>query len=516
MALTTGTVWEFRSTATASMVNGGGFNPASAGTDYSLQDAAQLTNTDLTTSGAGSTTITSAGGGFTAAMVGNIVHITAGTNFQADWYEIASFTNANNVVLDRTPSSGAAGSVGTFYVGGALSLNSALDDAFFEAIPAASIIWMKSGAYTQGQAISVASTTSTSTNTSFVNGYLTTRGDGPTGTNRPSITQGANAWVNGQYINFSNIIFTGTAALMITTGVGSKYVNCKFTNTSVTGSRVCIAASAEACLIFCESVSQNGDALNCTNNGDKIYGCYLHDSNRGMICSASRMILSHSLIANNKTTGISLDSTTGSYSILNNTFYGSEAKIANGLLTSVNVIDTIVFNNIFYGLTTAINFNALRGSNIGDYNDFFNNTADVTNFTKGIHSLAINPNFVSASQVTGSTATTAASVLTQSGGDFSTVTDNISYLRVTSGTGVTTGIYLITSHTATTLTTNNALGTSSGGDVVYTVTVNNNFTPGAALKASAFPGLYGTQTTSYLMVGSVQRQEPTLASTFGG
>ncbi len=41
MALPATTVWEVRSSATASNVNGGAFDSAGTGTDYSQQDAAQ-------------------------------------------------------------------------------------------------------------------------------------------------------------------------------------------------------------------------------------------------------------------------------------------------------------------------------------------------------------------------------------------------------------------------------------------------------------------------------------------
>jgi hypothetical protein len=87
------------------------------------------------------------------------------------------------------------------------------------------------------------------------------------------------------------------------------------------------------------------------------------------------------------------------------------------------------------------------------------------------------------------------------------VADGVDLLRVVSGTGVTVGIYLITAHTATTLTVNNPLGTSSGGDVVWVVTTGHNFGIGTNLKALGFPGTFGTESTSYLDIGAVQRQE---------
>jgi hypothetical protein len=101
--------------------NGGGFDSAiaGAGVNYCDQASPQLSLTDLATSGAGSTTLTSATGGFTDAMIGNAVRISTGTNFQGGWYFITAYTNTNTVTVDRTPTSGGSGSVGVGRVGGA-------------------------------------------------------------------------------------------------------------------------------------------------------------------------------------------------------------------------------------------------------------------------------------------------------------------------------------------------------------------------------------------------------------
>lgn len=110
MALATGTVIEIRTTG--SDTNGGGFNPASAGTDYSQQAAAQLSVTDAACSG--TTTLTSATGGFTSAMVGNVLYL----NTPDDWYQITAYTNTNTVTLDRA---GPTETGMTCNVGGALA-----------------------------------------------------------------------------------------------------------------------------------------------------------------------------------------------------------------------------------------------------------------------------------------------------------------------------------------------------------------------------------------------------------
>lgn len=103
--------------------NGGGYDPgiAGAGTEYTDQAAARLTLTDLATPSAGSTTLTSAAGGFASDMVGNAVKITAGTNFTTGYYFVTGFTDPNTVTLDRSPTPSLAGSAGSGKLGGAFA-----------------------------------------------------------------------------------------------------------------------------------------------------------------------------------------------------------------------------------------------------------------------------------------------------------------------------------------------------------------------------------------------------------
>ena len=117
MALPANTHWRVRVGGNA--LNGGGFCPGGAGTDYSDSDTPILSLTDLATTGT-VTTVTSATGGFTAAMVDNILRIASGTNSIPAYYRIVTFTDANTVELDRTPASGAmSGGVGR--IGGAFA-----------------------------------------------------------------------------------------------------------------------------------------------------------------------------------------------------------------------------------------------------------------------------------------------------------------------------------------------------------------------------------------------------------
>src|SRR5690242_15560411 len=111
MAIGNTTCWRVR--AGGSNTNGGGFDPAisGAGTDYTDQDAAQLSLTDIVTNG--TTTVTSVTGGFTSAMIGNCLRIT-GDNY----YFITARSSTNSITVDRATGT-ASGQTG--HVGGAFA-----------------------------------------------------------------------------------------------------------------------------------------------------------------------------------------------------------------------------------------------------------------------------------------------------------------------------------------------------------------------------------------------------------
>lgn len=490
------------------------------GVDYSQATAAIVNGlTDFNAVGA-STTLTSATAGFTPVMVGNMFHqTTTGTGAfgVVGWYEIATYVNATTVTLDRTPNSGTASVNTTGYVGGALGLNSTLDDAWTEVLIGGNFAYIKLGSYTFGQAVAVAATSATFTNPIFFEGFNAVRGDAPTGANRPSINQAANAVTLASYMMLANLITTGTPSNGINTGIGTMIRNCKGTNTATGLARIAYSMQTGGSVINCEIVSQLGPAITTTTNRVLVEGCYIHDSDIGINGTGASLIAVNNIIEGCRTNGIALTNTaTGAAYIGNNTIYGAEGKIGVGILINVSVPNSTFINNIFYGLTTGISQTTTQSMAImGGYNSFFNNTTNATNYNLDSTDLTTNPGFIGATQITGSTATTSGSVLTQSGGDFSTVTNNVDYVRVVSGTGVTVGIYLITSHSGTTLTTNNALGTSSGGDVVYVVGTGHNFAIGTALKAAGFPGVFsGSETTGYIDIGGVQRQEASAGGSY--
>jgi len=191
MTLSSTVVWEVR--VSGSDVNGGAYKSDAGTVDYSLQDAAQLAVTDAVTNG--TTTITSATGGFTDAMVGNLIYITGGTgSIAAERYEIATRSDTNTITVDRSTGL-TTGTGATLNVGGALGSPGELSAAISTQGVADMKAWAKSGAYALTTAtLNVSggapdfSAGSMNNKRFYLSGYQTTRGDLAA---QPSITAGA-------------------------------------------------------------------------------------------------------------------------------------------------------------------------------------------------------------------------------------------------------------------------------------------------------------------------------------
>lgn len=494
--------------------------------DYSQSTAAKINGVaDFNAVGA-STTLTSATAGFTPVMVGNLFHqTTTGTGAfgVVGWYEIVSYTNATTVVLDRTPNSGTASVNTTGYVGGAMSMNSTLDDALFESFSGTNgtggmHVFLKNGTFSTAQGISLTIGIGGTTAPIVLEGYNTIRGDSPTGTNRPTFNNGANAVTLNNYFDIYNIIFTGTTATLMTAAAGNKFFNCKMTNTSTTAARNAHTAGTGSYLQNCELISYRGTGIILSTVNSAVMGCYLHDSNIGVIINATGGVgtFVHCIIADNVTAALNTGAAvTAGFNVINCTLYGAENKLGIGGQFIADTSAFRVVNSIIYGFATGMAPAGAQTVMIDMYNTYFNNTADVSNFQKATTSIALNPNFTNMTQMTGTGATSSTNVLTDAGANFSTVTDNVDFVYLSAGTGTGIGLakYLITAHTTTTLTVSSIITSSgSGSAIAYQITLGHNFGVGPNMKAKAFPGMFDTiSTTGYLDIGAVQRQEPTVA-----
>ena len=516
-ALPATAVINIRPGATAGNLNGGGFNSARSGTDYSLQDAAQLHGTDGTSTA--STTFNSVAGTFTDAMKGNYLHLISATGADevVGWYEIVSVTDANNVVLDRT--SGTY-TVGDFYVGGAVSLETtgaAGDDDLFEIAVTGNTFAIQSGTYTMGEVVAI-SVVGGPTSPIIIRGYTTTPGDACAGTSRPLLDCAANGFTLGTAWDVYNVRWSITTSTGFNSGAGSKIINCKGVNPSTTAGRPATTLNSDSVYLNSEFVSYRGNGIVTSTLIGGVINCWIHDCDVGFNTGATGdgIVLQGNIIESCVTAAVRFTGgMTGATLIHGNTLFGSVNTTGIGISLATGCTDIRVMNNNITGFATGVSHADANTIGYDDFNNYQNNDADVNNaanWQKGANDSAVAPSFTSVGQVTGATATTGASnTLTQSGATFQTsgVTAGRDYIYIVSGTGVTAGIYGILSvDSETQLTTDITLAADATADKVFQITTGHNFAVGAALKALAGPGAFqGGYSTSYTDPGAVQRQE---------
>lgn len=246
MAISENCVWEVRTTGAAA--NGGGFVTGASGVDYSQQDAAQATYTDLVL--ATTTTLSSVARPFVANDVGNILNITGGTGFTQGRYEITA-VNAGVATVDR-----AAGTLSS--TGGQATLGGAVS---YPTIPLTAIagnsdttIWIRQGTYTMSvdsyNVVNGKINSQTSpTAQVFISGYGTTRGD------------------------------DGIATIDVTTAMGSTDEHFVLGNDKSMLRNVHMISSNSA---------SNGRHLVIRGNGSFVIGCSFDDAVLGILLYSTR------------------------------------------------------------------------------------------------------------------------------------------------------------------------------------------------------------------------------------
>lgn len=491
-------------------------SPASKtyGVDYSQVATDSSTVTDLASVG-GTSVVTSISNPWTKASVGNYIHITnSGTAAHCfiGWYEIVSESLVSSVTLDRTPNDGTTCAAATAQTGGSLDLGGALQSSFLNQIVGGNMVFIHSGTYLVGGTTTGSGTGASATTPAYFIGYNSIRGDNPLpNSSKPLINGQSTSTTFAQAQQLAYLNFTSSGTITVTTGANGSVQNCRFMNGSSTAGRTALNIGGSSTADSIEVVSQNGIAISQSANVS-INGSYIHDSQTCLSIGATGgQSITNSLLAS-CIIGINTTNANSALNAVGNTIYSAESSTNTAIIILNGNTKFFLKNNIFYGWNQAVTqATAQQGANIGLCNDFFNNTTNASNYTLAQSDLFLNPQFTSAGQLTGTTATSATNVLTDSGANFNgNVTDGIDYLHVVTGAGATAGNYLITSHTNTTLTVNNTIGTSSGGNLVYSVPNKHNYGVGTNMKATACPGLFpGGLTQSYLDDGGVQRQEPT-------
>lgn len=350
-AINAATVWQ--SWSTGHIHNGGGFYDATPGTsvDYSQQDTAQLTLTDLACT-SGSTTLTSATGGFTQAMEGNTIKIASGTNAAVDWYQIpmGGYVSSNQVTIDRTCASGGDMSSATGRLGGAIQLgNTAVDNEFWNRLANGNTVYRR-GDWTLSESVNASGRDAVATAPITVIGCDSSGGTTPTGGDRPACTDGAADlfFYVGDYWHVRNFEFTGSSTAVLSCGsnYGNIIENCGIVNDSATAGRDALVTGINCTVVNCELVSTAGEAVFQGGASGRFVGCHIHDSVTGIdFTNTANLTVLNSLIAD-CTTGILLG--TGANPVIAGCTIRGCATGYSGTTFGV-----LLVNNIIAGSSTA-------------------------------------------------------------------------------------------------------------------------------------------------------------------
>jgi hypothetical protein len=386
--------------------NGGGFvddtGTYPSQVDYSQQATAQLSITDGA-SVDGSAVLTSVTGGFTAAMEGNIVCISAGTNHILGFYEIVTYTDTNTVTLDRDCATGGNMSAATCKVGGAWNFDqSSMYSTFLSSStlvvgPNGSNpkIYIKAGSYTLLADFSITFFSSSASQSRFA-GYQTAYDDNPTGTNRPLIDCDTFFFADsGGYSQYENLRFTGTDTTYVVREAGdyAKWINCYFESTATSAYAFSNSGGNDTRFHGCEFTGGTSACLYSASSGStpRLYGCYIHDGVTGLSSGSGGFTAVGSIFDTLSLQGIVIAGT--SQAVNNCVFYNCGTGISAGnafLLTTIN--------NIFHTCTTGITFNQpYAGYFSVSHNCWYNNGTDIggagTAFYIGAYDIEADPLF---------------------------------------------------------------------------------------------------------------------------
>lgn len=393
MALTAAQQWWVR--VAGNVLNGAGYDAtiSGAGTNYADQDSPQLSLTDFATSGAGSSTLTSATGGFTSQMIGNVIRIASGTNFTAGYYAVTSYTNTNTVGLDRSPTPGGAGSGGTGRLGGA-----AADlIASFGSDPAPTItsplvngntVWVRGSGVDDQSTPDYSYSGYKAMPNASASARITIRGYN----GKPCFGMTASSWYDGSHYS---------------------WVDLKWKVASAIGDKLVYSGHFRNCIIDQGGADQqgpNGSFLGCLikNTGStaagtnyagrgSFIGCAVHDI-RGYIEVEDYAVFYSNVIDSPKHTSYAVlftgsDTSVKARPVASNTVYGATGDgmrfSSAAALSALAVLNNILVSNGGYGLNV-VGGSADAVAAMADYNAFYNNTSGArNNLSAGTHDVTL-------------------------------------------------------------------------------------------------------------------------------
>ena len=407
MAIGASTVWRVR--VGGSDLNGAGFDStvSGAGTDYTQQDSPQLSLTDLTSTN--STTITSATGGFTSAMIGNLLRISSGTGATTGYYVVTTRVDTNTITVDRVSGTYTAG-VGRIG-GGAATLARILTvgNATGDKVVPGNVIYVRGAGSDDPTSADYTYTASIAPVSGTIAAYVKIIGENGRprfdGSGQTLFLAGfdkTHVWLENLMVKSGNdggvyfrVVDIATDCVLKnvvchtndldcdfvrTYGYGARFISCKFTShetspTTRSGrAAIKVLTASSASVKGCTFIRCGGNGVLCQAQvglwADRniIIGCKQH----GVLLEATTNTNFMSQIFGNVIDGNTLDginiadgSTLSLFQIISNLITNHSQASRYGIRV---VSGTVAANDLF---------------KIEDYNGFYGNTTDVGGISKG-------------------------------------------------------------------------------------------------------------------------------------
>ena len=283
--------------------------------------------TDATFSGAGTAAIGNTSAVFTPVMIGNGLHITAGTGATVGWYTLTGYTSTTAMNINVSPGTG---TLWTAYVGGAINLIDTINSAVAGLGPVAGNQIFLSGSFSQTNTVTWANIGTAAAPLLF-QGYVTYWSDANTNFSRANgsgaisttgmplltLTSSKNFTFNAGYNIFDWLNITGTASTYIVEGTGS--------------------FMATRCVI----TSSNTGGITVTPGGGVIFNCDILETGAtgtspGLALTTSGGPIVGNRIVISSPTGIGLTMTLGGPCIVGNQFIGPGKATATAGSAGIN------------------------------------------------------------------------------------------------------------------------------------------------------------------------------------
>lgn len=404
-------VYEVQPT-TGSNLNGGCYDSAFTGVggsiDYTYITPTVFSFTDLTA--VASTTVTSASNPFTAAMVGNCIHLESAAVGTPGFFVITAFTSAGQVTIDTS----VTWTTGIGKLGGATaSYNGQTTTTLAVSLVPGNIVYHKGSGQTWNEAVVLTVSGSTAVGPITLTGYNATRTDNPTGTARPTNAVASTKvpfTISGSHYIVRHLVASGSSGFGFTS-TGSNHL---FWNVRATGSASSGLNAGGSYITYWQCESDLNAVSGIANNqvGLMVVGCYSHHNTvSGIRVNTSQTVtILHSIIARNSGNGILFAGGPPVAVLIGNTIdcNGSAANCASAAFDGINLVTgfdfsagSLIVNNIFSNnerdgvrKTDSLGNNA---SVIADFNNYFGNVgAARTNFPIGPSDQTLNPTYAAA------------------------------------------------------------------------------------------------------------------------